>query len=286
MRCSSLLLVLPVLLAGCGAFPRPFEGNPGANARKLAEPPPPRLAVSVPDQVFLTPAAATRLADAIAAGLLEAEVPAAIAPREQTGWRLATTAEVRSGTIVPMYAILDPKGEQAGITEGLPVAAAEWTAAAAPTLQRVAGEAAPRISGLLSRIEAERRRSDPDSLVNRAPRLAFAGVTGAPGDGNVALTQTMKAELVKAGQELFTGATGFDFRLTGTVAVVPSGAGKERVEIIWTVTDAAGKEAGRVAQLNEIQAGLLSRYWGDVAQVVAEEAAGGVRDVISNRIRR
>jgi hypothetical protein len=280
------LLLLIALLAGCGSLPRPFEGNPGANARRLAEPPPPRLGVAVPDKAFLPPDAATRLADAIAAGLLAAEVPAATAPSGQPGWRLATTAEVRGETIVPMYAILDPKGEQAGITEGLPVVAAEWRAAEPPTLQRVAGEAAPRISSLLTRIEADRRKSDPNSLVNRAPRLAFAGVTGAPGDGNVALTQSMKSELVKAGQELFNEATGADFHLTGTVTVVPAGSGKDRVEIVWTVSDAAGKEAGRVVQLNEVRTGLLSRYWGDVALVVAQEAAGGVRDVIANRIAR
>ena len=35
-----------------------------------------------------------------------------------------------------------------------------------------------------------------------------------------------------------------------------------------------------VVQLNEIPAGTLNQYWGDVAAVVAREAAGGVRDVI------
>lgn len=282
MSSRFLVLVLVFLLAGCGSFPRPFEGNPGANARRLAEPPPPRLNIPVPDAVYLTQANAVKLAGAIAEGLLAAEVPAAIGTGEK-GWRLTTTAEIRGGTIVPMYLVIDPAGEQQGITEGLAVPAAEWTAAAPPTLRRVSDEAVPRISALLGRIEAARRRSDPNSLVNRAPRLAFAAVTGAPGDGNVALTQSMKVELVKAGQELFDGPTP-DFRLTCAVTVVPIGAGKERVEIIWTVTDAAGKEAGKVVQLNEIQAGLLKNYWGDVALVVAQEAAGGVRDVIANRI--
>jgi hypothetical protein len=35
-----------------------------------------------------------------------------------------------------------------------------------------------------------------------------------------------------------------------------------------------------VVQLNEIPAGTLDRYWGDVAVVVATEASGGVNDVI------
>jgi hypothetical protein len=33
-------------------------------------------------------------------------------------------------------------------------------------------------------------------------------------------------------------------------------------------------------QLNDVPAGSLNGYWGDVATAVAHEAAGGVRDVI------
>ena len=39
-----------------------------------------------------------------------------------------------------------------------------------------------------------------------------------------------------------------------------------------------------MVQLNEVPKGMLDLYWGDVALVVAQEAAGGVRDVIANRI--
>jgi hypothetical protein len=34
--------------------------------------------------------------------------------------------------------------------------------------------------------------------------------------------------------------------------------------------------------LNEVPAGTLNGLWGDVAFVVAEEASGGIRDVITN----
>ena len=37
-------------------------------------------------------------------------------------------------------------------------------------------------------------------------------------------------------------------------------------------------------QLNEVAPGSLDRYWGDVAVVVAQEAAGGIRDVILNQL--
>jgi hypothetical protein len=56
----------------------------------------------------------------------------------------------------------------------------------------------------------------------------------------------------------------------------------QRIEIVWTISRRDGHDLGRVLQLNEVPAGSLNGLWGDVAFVVAQEAAGGVRDVIAN----
>ena len=68
--------------------------------------------------------------------------------------------------------------------------------------------------------------------------------------------------------------------------VAPAPGNAQRIEVDWLVLDANGKEAGRVVQLNEVPKGMLSLAWGDVAYVVAAEAAGGVKDVIANRVPR
>ena len=281
---SRVLLVALVLLAACGGLPRPFEGQPGSLGATLSQPPPARLAVLPSDKAYLADAPARTLADAIATGLLELEVPAAAMAPHVSDWRLITIVDVRAGAFVPIFRVLDPAGGEKGRIEGTPIPAAEWTAASPATLRRVASEATPKIGALLTRIEAARRQSDPNSLVNRAPRVIFAGVTGAPGDGNTALAATMKAEMTKSGQMLYEPPVKADFRVEGQVNVVPTGPTTQRVEIQWIVTDAKGDEAGRVLQLNEIRRGLLDAYWGDVALVVAQEAAPGVRDVITNRI--
>lgn len=281
IRIVSLLLLL-IGLAGCGGLPRPFEGHSGATALRLAEPPPVRLVVPVPRAIFLPEGPSADLARVLAENLLDAEVPAYTGVPKRGDWQLLIEADHRGPDVVPTYRVIDPTGEQRGITEGLPVPTTLWVGA--PPLRRISGEATPRVVALLSRIEAARRQSDPSSLQNRAPRLFLVSVTGAPGDGNAALTRLIKTELVKAGQDIQDDAKGADFTLAGTVSVVPAGAGKQRVEVQWVVVDAKGSEAGRVVQLNEIQAGLLDRNWGDVALVVAEEAAGGVKDVITNRI--
>ena len=54
-----------------------------------------------------------------------------------------------------------------------------------------------------------------------------------------------------------------------------------RVELQWIVSDSAG-ERGRIVQLNEVPPRTINPYWGDVAIAVAEQVAGGVREVIVN----
>jgi hypothetical protein len=73
---------------------------------------------------------------------------------------------------------------------------------------------------------------------------------------------------------------GADFVLRGQVKMVPIEGNKERVEIQWLLFDAATHDLGRIIQLNEIPAGSLNSFWGDVAVVVAQEAAAGVEEVI------
>ena len=65
-RSSLLILFLPLLFAACGDLPEPFLGNPGATARKLAQPPTARLAVPPPADALLPDDATQLFAAALA----------------------------------------------------------------------------------------------------------------------------------------------------------------------------------------------------------------------------
>jgi hypothetical protein len=269
-----------LLVAGCGGFPRPFQGNPGATAARLATPPPARLAVAPPGAAMLGDQDAGKFAAALADALVAVEVPAVADPPEKGDWRLAVQADRRGSSVVPVYTIDDPAGVQQGTTEGLPVATADWANAKPATLQQAAADAAPRLASLLTNIEAARHQSDPTSIANRPPRVAFLGVTGAPGDGNTSLARQMRTQLTNLGEVVQDTEKDADFVVACTVATAPVAGGQMRVEIQWTITNAKGQDLGKVVQLNDIPGGTLDHYWGDVALVVAQEAAGGVRDVI------
>ncbi len=270
-------------LAGCGDLPQPFLGRPGATAERLSQPPPSRLAVPAPAQSLLPDAGANAWAGAVADALVAEEVPAVAGRgRRRSDWTLLLSAEVRGADVVPSYAVQNPSGESQGSSEGAPIAMADWAGGDPAVLKAAATQAAPGIASLLTRIEAARRQSDPNSLLNRPARIYFSGVTGAPGDGGSSLPAQMRAKLTGMGLVVQDSAKDADFTLAGQVQTAPGAKGAMRIELQWIVSDNKGDERGRIVQLNEVPPGTLDRYWGDVAVVVADEAAGGVRDVVLN----
>lgn len=281
-----MALALVGLLAACGGLPRPFEGRPGAQGMRLAQPPPSRLAIARPTRALLPDSSAGQFADAMAAALAAQDIPAISTAPRPGDWRLALSAEIQSDRVTPVYTVFDASGEQAGVIQGQPVGADVWAAGLPATLEATATAAAPGISSLLSNIEAARRASDPNSLVNRPARLFVPEVAGAPGDGNRQLARQMRSQLAGLGlvpQDNASAALPYDFKIEGKVAAVPIAGNQTRIEIQWVISNPGGDERGRIVQLNEVPAGSLDRYWGDVALVVAQEAAGGVKDVVARQ---
>ena len=229
---------------------------------------------------MLPDGAAQMLASRIATALQATEVPAMVRTPEKTDWRLITRVKRDGDSVTPLYSVEDPAGHEAGSAEGEKVPVRAWTQADAALLTQVAAEAAPRIGAVLTGIRIAHDKADPGSLYNRPAKVLVADVTGAPGDGNATLTQQMRARLAVLGPVVLTTPAGADFVVLGAVQVVPIPKRQERVEIQWSVRTPAGDERGRVVQLNEIPAGTLDRYWGDVAVVVAAQASNGVNDVI------
>jgi hypothetical protein len=281
-----VVALLLSVLAGCGDYPEPFLGNPGGMAMRLRQPPDPRLAIPNPGTALLSDGASRQFASDLAERLQQGEVPAYAQPAAPTDWRLAVSAEDRGMQVVPIYTVLNPQGQPQGAIQGKPVQAAAWAAADPSILTQAAVDAAPGITSLLTAIETNLMRADPNSLYNRAANVLVPQVTGAPGDGDAALTKEMRDKLTALGPHVQTANAGADFIVQGQVRIVPIPGDQERVEIQWIITTAKGREAGRVIQLHDIPAGALDHYWGDVALVVAQEASGGVNEVILRQSRR
>jgi hypothetical protein len=280
LRLLTLAAILALGLTGCGDFPRPFMGNPGATARRLAVPPPPRLLVPVPGDAMLSDTSSHQFADALATALQNHEVPAVTDSPRTDDWRLIVHATMQGENVVPVFTVVDPRGVDQGKTQGAPVPAADWAGATPALLKKTAEADAQGIGTLLTHIEAALMQADPNSLYYRAPHVMVAAVTGAPGDGNFSLTAQMRDKLGHLGPVVQDTPDGADFVLRGQVRVAPLPGNQERVEIQWLLFDAQKHDLGRIIQLNEIPAGTLNGFWGDVAVVVAQEASAGVEEVI------
>lgn len=283
MRAPILLLLPLLLLASCGTLPEPFIGRPGAMGARLAQPPPARLAVPTPAGALLGNAAGKALAGAVADALVNREVPAIAQPARPGDWQLDVTAELHADRVVPKYIIRDETGRVQGSTTGVPLPAPAWADGDPLALKMEAVSVAPKIAELLEVIDAMRKRSDPNSIYNRPVRVAVPDVAGAPGDGDSALALEMRRALPHLGDIVQDAAAGADFVIAGKVRTAPAGPGMTRVEIRWGITDAAHHDLGQVVQLNDVPAGTLSHFWGDVASVVAQQAAGGVQEIIQKQ---
>jgi hypothetical protein len=282
-----LALLLPIAsLAGCGDLPEPFLGNPGAMARRLAVPITPMLAVPPPSKALLNAEAGHDFAALLARDLQREEVPTLAREPHKTDWRLAVSAERKGDEVVPRYAIVDPTGHELGAIDGSAVPAAGWVAGAPWTLGTAVKDAVPKVLSLMMSVRATRDRANPNSLLNRTAKLYVPAVTGAPGDGNSALTRLIRADLAEFGPLVQVTPDGADFIVTGTVVVSPLPKGQQQVEIAWTITRPSGVTVGRVSQLNSVPAGSLSLTWGDVAGVVAQQASAGVNSAIERFVGR
>jgi hypothetical protein len=287
MRRRLLLSLICALLTSCGDLPEPFIGNPGATARRLAIPATPAmLAVPPPGQALLDGPSKQDFADLLALSLQKEDVPSLARAPHKGDWRLAVTAEQQGDQIVPRYAIQDPTGKELGTVDGAAFPATGWTAGAPGTLGQAAKDAVPKVVALMLSIRNTRDRADPKSLLNRPAKLFVADVTGAPGDGNEALTRLIRARLAEFGPLVQATPDGADFFVKGQVTVTPIPANQQRVEIAWTVTRPSGVLNGKVSQLNNVPAGSLDHYWGDIAAAVTQEASGGVFEVVERFIGR
>ena len=270
-------------LAACGDLPQPFRGNPGGMAGRLVAPPPYRVAVPRPEAAMLSGTESEAFASAIAQALLRREVPAVAEDPLPLDWRLSVDMRLEGNRVVPRYALFDPDGAPQGVAEGSAIPARDWSRPTTAMLSDVANDASRRAADLLLRAEAARKSTVPSALTAAGPpRVYLLPVRGAPGDGNESLTARMREALGDYGILAQDVADGAGFAADGRVNVVSTRRGMQRVEILWIVSRRDGQDLGRVLQMNEIPAGLLDRFWGDIAFAAAAEAAGGVQRVIEN----
>jgi hypothetical protein len=274
-----LLPLLVFLLAGCQPLPHPFADDR----------PPPRAPILSPRDsagIVVAPVAsapsptAMALAEAMAAALRHADIPASTQGGNKGSYRLAATArEQPSGdgrsSIVIDWVLSGADGRSVGhVTTAAEPSAEAWRAGDEATAQEIAAAGAPAIARLV--------QDEPPVMSAAAdPRVALRPVVGAPGDGARSLTRAMDDALRRA-HVLLADKPGEpeSFVLTGKVEMSPPVDGKQQVKVSWALLRPNGSQIGQISQENAVPAGSLDGAWGDIAYAVANAAAPGVAALI------
>ena len=274
-----LFLVLSLFLAACQPVPHPFEDADRLPTTPALRPPDSAGIMVLPVAGAPQPAS-ERLAAAMAAALLKADIPASTGPMHRGSYHLGATVKTEpldAGrlAITVDWLLTSAGGETVGRQSSRrETQSALWQTGDAALADALAGEAAPGLANLVF--------GDAPLPSAVDPLLAVGSVTGAPGDGGEALARAIDAALRHANIDIASGAQAkAAFVLKGRVEMSPPREGKQQVKVRWILAGADGRELGQVSQENAVPAGSLDGSWGDVAYAVATAAAPGIADLLA-----
>lgn len=277
MRCLPLLLL--ALAAACQPLPHPFADDR----------PPPRSPVLSPRDsagVVIEPIAgaptpiSSDLAEAMAAALREAEIPASTLGRNRGSFDLASTAHTQilangKSAITVDWELRGPDGHIVGrVSTHAEQTTSAWQGGGNAVAASIASPAAAAIAKLIQD-DPPRAAAGADVIV------AIYPVSGAPGDGGRSLTRAMGEALRRAHVALAEKPADHEtFILAGTVLMSRPESGKQQVKVNWTLLRPDGSQIGEVNQENAVPAGSLDGVWGDVAYAVTSAAVPGITALI------
>jgi len=112
---------------------------------------------------------------------------------------------------------------------------------------------------------------------------AVPTVTGAPGDGAIALTSAIQRALSSNGVSLASAGGSGSYTIQGRVTMGTPSSGKQTIKIEWQVFDPAGKKVGTVSQNNSVPQGSLDGTWGKTADAAAAAAAQGILKLLPHQ---
>ncbi|MDP6817865.1 MAG: hypothetical protein QF449_07465 [Alphaproteobacteria bacterium] len=248
------LVVGVLLLAACGALPRPFQPADKTPPEVLEAALGARAGVFVEPIPGLAEGESERLTEALVAALRAHDVAAGRRANNRASYRISA----RRGEADRLHwSLAEPGG---AIILGFE------DQGGAERVQLVAR----RFADILN-------PKNPPSA-GTVLLLAVRPVDGAPGDGRHALTRAMRRALKEYGLKAAESLEDATFIVLGSVYMggAPESGEQQSITIDWTVMSPNGARIGTVNQSNTVPSGTLDGAWGPVARAVAENGAQGI----------
>jgi len=135
---------------------------------------------------------------------------------------------------------------------------------------------------------AQRVQAPSELAASQGPPILVPQITGAPGDGNLSLTRSVRALLEQQSINIVDPAyppEGFEpqaaYTLRGGVAMGEAYTGAQSIAISWDLYGPDGRHLGNVAQQTEVAPGALDGPWGEVAIYAAMGAVEGIMTLLT-----
>lgn len=103
---------------------------------------------------------------------------------------------------------------------------------------------------------------------------------GAPETAAAPLRLAMENALKKRDYRITDSLEGARLIIAGTIELGPESAEPRPIQIIWSVMTPAGKELGKLTQRNTLPRQAMESRWGVLADIIADNAADGLSDVV------
>ena len=140
------------------------------------------------------------------------------------------------------------------------------------------------LQGLVKNVAADianlaRGENDPAAAKSRFA-LHVGKVEGVSDKATIPLRRAMEVALKKRNFRIADAPEGAGLVIAGAIKLGPEIAEPRPILITWSVLDNAGRELGKLTQQNAIPRRALEKKWESLAAVIADNAAGGVGDLI------
>ena len=274
------MLLAGLLLGGCGKLPRPFQTHEleqkqanGLLAIRAGRGVLVTLPEGAPDEAF-----ALKLAERLKAGLHRMDVLASTDAGKVHNLTLSGLLD-HDGGIVRFAWILRDYND---VTRGRGVVQADgdyldWREGSERIMEKLSRAAAVKVAGILkpATIEAANK-----AVEVREARVAVTNVTGAPGDGDLALARSLRHHLKTSGLPFAENPDDAAVHVSGQVSLQAIDGKTDQITLSWIFSRPDGEELARIDQTNSIPHGSLDGHWGDTAYDATVALVGAVRQTL------
>jgi hypothetical protein len=274
--CLTTLLYFAV--AGCQPVPQPFA-HPEKSINPIVVPTGDFGGVTLLPVSGLTYERGRGLTAAMTDALLSQGIIAAPDSSNQRSKFLqgAVTKTAADGTgtrVTIIWDLFDGGGKFLGSREAtLALPQNYWLKDNKKTLRRLVKGVAAELAQLV------RGENDGATAKSRIA-LRIGIVKGVSDKATTSLRRAMEDALKKRNFRISDAFEGTGLVITGAIKLGPENADPRPIRIIWSVLDPAGKELGKLTQQNTIPRQELEKKWNSLAVVIADNAAGGVGDLV------